>query len=30
MKDAPCFVISFDESFNEEFEKERWTLLLGS
>ena len=22
LKDAPCFVISFDESFNEELEKE--------
>ena len=29
LKDGPCFVISFDESFNEELEKEQMDLLLG-
>ena len=28
LKDAPCFVISFDESFNEELEKEQMDLIV--
>ena len=27
LKDAPCFVISFDESFNEELERSRWDFV---
>ena len=28
LKDAPCFVISFDESFNEELEKEQMDFIV--
>ena len=28
LKDAPCFVISFDESFNEELEKEQMDFIF--
>ena len=28
LKDAPCFVISFDESFNEELEKEQMNFIV--
>ena len=28
LKDAPCFVISFDESFNEELEKEQIDFIV--
>ena len=28
VKEAPCLVISFDESFNEELKRSRWTSLL--
>ena len=28
LKDAPCFVISFDESFNEELEKEHMDFVV--
>ena len=28
LKDAPCFVISFDESYNEELEKEQMDLIV--
>ena len=28
LKDVPCFVISFDESFNEEIEKEQMDFIV--
>ena len=28
LKDAPCFVVSFDESFNEELEKEQMDFIV--